>query len=197
MKSLSVKAIKDKAIDFLSARNTRERALIVVLALVVLVAADFLLIIRPIVGTLFDAAPEISSLKAEVRSLRDDQKNKALIAKQFSEMGDTLAEREQFLIVGGQDQQLLESLSSMARESNVKIVSINPIQGKDAADTSYYSPVPFSVNAQAGTHDLGAFLSRLEAGKTFFRVSNLRIMPNGLNPEKHNIEIEVQAYRKA
>ena len=182
--------------NFVNSRPPRERLLLVALAVACLFFADYFLWLAPVTRSLMETLPVLSSLKQERRQLKEDQKNEALLREKWQKTEADLEEKEKRIAASNQTASLLENLSRLASASGVRILSLKPDEGSPPPGKLYYS-VPVHIDCLAGTHELGAFLNRLEAGDVYFRVSNLKIAANPNNERKHSIEMTVETFRKA
>ena len=84
---------------------------------------------------------------------------------------------------------LLESLSKVAKDSQVKIVEIQP-RDKDIREVGgMYLEVPIAIKASCGYHQLGRFINELESGPRFIRISDIEIKGNPRDYRKHNVHL--------
>ena len=92
----------------------------------------------------------------------------------------------------------LQELSTVARKSNVKILSITPSEFRPVAvegkDNKFYREMPISVTAKSGYHELGEFISNIEQAKRFITVENLEISYDSRFPQRHNIDLVFKTY---
>ena len=94
---------------------------------------------------------------------------------------------------------VLERLSNLARQIQVKVQAIFPQRaaGKGPAVPSHpvvYEDVLIHIDATAGYHQLGTFISLLEAEEHPMRVSSLRIVANPKESKRHTITLLIRAY---
>ena len=183
--------------NFLNTRTLREKQLIIGFVIAFLFSVDYLVFVQPVVHIFSDTSPKIGALKEELKGLREDLKNKDAIRKKWEDAKKDLAEKEKYFIAPDETPALLENLSKEALQSGVKIMSLEPFdQAKAKSGKNIYTPLPIQVKAAAGTHELGAFLARLENGNTLFKVKELKISSNPLNERKHTIELSMEAFKK-
>lgn len=186
----------DPAMNFLNSRNSREKIMIVALVGVMVVALDYLLIVKPMIGVFVQITPKIGSEQAALNQLKDDKRNSVNIDAEWTNLKTKLSESDQRFVAPNAMPLLLESLSKSASDSGIRITSLKP-SVPSKAETPGFSRVPIRVNATGGGHELGRFLAKLESGKTFFKITNLKISGNEQEPKRHLIEIEAEAYRKS
>jgi Tfp pilus assembly protein PilO len=123
----------------------------------------------------------VNVYKGQVRSLEllksqretEAKKNEALenlkkMEKKISSYKELLNKKDESLIIN--------DISSLARESDLKIVSVRPEQRKDYPVYSEYS---FYLDIRAKDyHQLGRFVSQLEASPNIYSITSLEIRPS-------------------
>lgn len=96
----------------------------------------------------------------------------------------------------------LDDISQKAGSQGIKIMNIQPQDKKSQAknkniplnsDSGFY-PLSFKLELNAGYHQLGGFISAIEANP-FVSVSGLNISSSG-NPAKHKVSLTLDAYVK-
>ena len=118
------------------------------------------------------------------------------LKKQVSRYQDKIESYEKMLPVEQEIPKLLEDLSNMAKESNVKIVGITPLQAKEPqTGEEIYQEIPILINAKSGYHELGKFLSDLENAGRFMKVVDINIKENSATPKRHDVELLVLTYK--
>ena len=191
-----VKPAAERAVYLFNARSVREKVMIILFAAVAVIFLDYWILIRPIVQVFGDTLPKLTVLEGQLQDQTKDKNNKPLILKQWSEAKDMLGEKEKSLIAPGELPALLENLSKLAQDSEVKILSLKPVEIPEAAKENHYREIPIQMNAVAGTHSLGQFLARLESGATFFRVKNLKITAGPTESNRQLLELSLECYGK-
>ena len=187
----------DALATFLNSRNAREKYMLITLIGVLIFVVDYFAWLAPVLRTYTDAAPRVTSLREDRRTLKDDLKSKDKIIQKWKEAQADMAEKDKMFVSTDQTPALLENLSKEAQRTGVRIMSLEPSDAqKIPGSKSDYRPVPLQLKAHAGTHELGAFLSNLETGSTFFRVTNLRIAEDPTNERKHLVELTMDAYKR-
>ena len=179
---------------FLETREEKQKNAIVGAFFIAVLLADFFLLVQPVIQVFTGTIPELAVQKQRLSDLQEDIKNVDGIEKQWEDTRQKLAATEKQFIPKEEIPSLLESLSKLAQESKVRIVTLKPLEPADAG--SDLLRIPIYMSAVAGTHDLGRFLSLLEGGDTFFKVTDLRIAANALDDYRHTIELSIEAYAK-
>lgn len=187
----------DAVTSFLNSRNAREKYMLITFFGVFLFVADYFIWLSPVFEIYNQASPKIGVLREELKQLKEDQKNKDEIRTKWEKAKEEIGRKDRMFIAPNETPALLENLSRQAQRSGVKILSLEPFDiPKTASARGSYTPLPIQLNASAGTHEFGAFLSNLESGGTFFRIKDLRIASNPSNERKHTIELSMEAYKR-
>ena len=183
---------------FLAAREPREKQLIALFMVAVILAVDYLVFIRPVMGSLARTTPELGRLKMEYKALREDEKNREEIEKNWRIAGEKLQGIENGFVSGDEVPGMLEELSKLASDNGVRLLSLEPkaVTLPEGKKNRLYASVPIKITALAGTHELGRFLAQLETSPTAFKVTNLKITANPLEPYRHQIDLDFQAFQK-
>ena len=186
----------ESAANYLNARSLREKWMILGLAAAFVITLVILLFLQPLSGALMKTWTELSELRSTRNALKEDKRDRDKILKTWQDTQTRLTEAELKFLAETDIPRLLQSLSGLAADASVKIVSLSPVALDPNAPQSkgVYIPIPFKLTAQAGTHDLGGFLASLESGETFFVVTNLKV--TGSEAGLHDFEVDLQAYRK-
>lgn len=162
--------------------------------LVVAVYVSFILV--PQIERVFEAGGQVSKIDADLKEARCNIANIPEYRKSLATYEAKVDRYEKMLPAQQEIPALLESLSGMARNSNVKIVGIVPVVGKEGKVKKgrIYEEIPILINAKSGYHELGKFLSNMECADRFMKVSDIQIKSSGQSPRKHDVEILVLTY---
>ena len=185
---------------FLNERNPREKQMIIILGILGIIFLDYWLLIQPVIKTLTQTFSQTPSVEGECKDLKDDQKNKKFIEKNWSQAKSNLEDAEKRFIAANEMPAFLENISQLAKNSGVKVVSIQPLENqvkKEKKDPlNPYAGAPIKMTASAGTHEFGKFLASLETNPTFIRVKDIKISPNTSDDRKHGLDLVIEVYRK-
>lgn len=100
----------------------------------------------------------------------------------------------------------IELLSDLANQTGVKIQTIFPQRSLDRSvapnlapastlgQAGLYKEIPIQIDALAGFHQLGSFLSRVESGSQSIQLSSLRISGNPKEPRRHHVRLVLLVY---
>ncbi len=187
----------DTVANFINERNAQEKKMILVLAVCFILAIDYWVILKPVIASFNRNTPELNRLKKEAKMYKDDRKNERIIKKDWQSVKEKLDGMEKSFISTDEIPVLLENLSKLASESQVRIMSLKPLETERKDKTGPYKRTPIKIEASATTHAFGTFLSKLETGTAFYRVTNLKITGNSTGGATHNMDLELEAYQKA
>lgn len=190
------KQLLDKLVDLFNERSAHEKKMILIFGVLILVAIDWWVLIQPAVDMLTKNTPVIQTVKKEIRQLKQDKRNRRLIDKDWQDVRAKLDVMETSFTSGDETNVLLEYLSKEAQSSGVRIVSIKPRESEEKTKNSPYHKVPIQITATSSTHELGQFLSALESGPRFFRVTDLKVTANASGGKNHSMEMEIEGYRR-
>lgn len=190
-----LKPVTEKARAFLNTRSPSERQMLIVFGILIVVALDYLLLVQPIVGVFTKNSPQLANLRAEIGARQDDRNNRRLIETKTTEALAELELKRKRFIAADELPAFLESLSKLASDSGLKILMLTPSAVAAEEGQHPYVRTPLRIDAQAGTHELGKFLSRLETHEIFFKVTGIRISDNPNDTRRHSVELTIDVYR--
>ena len=198
-----MKIIEDlKNFDFknVDVKDPRTQTLfLAVLVILIAVALYLYFIFVPQVIRVFDLTVNAGKMKSELRSAR-------VMITDFERLKNDLKERslkvesyEKKLPAEQEIPALLENLSNMAKDSDIKIIGIVPAMSylkdnKPVKKSRIYREIPILITAKSGYHELGHFLSNLENADRFMKVADIDIKFNKVTPKKHDVELMVCTY---
>ncbi|MDO8536148.1 MAG: type 4a pilus biogenesis protein PilO [Candidatus Omnitrophota bacterium] len=192
-----LKNIDFKSID-LKNKETQVMLLIVIAALAA--AALYLyFVFIPQVTRVFSLSSGTGKIKSELKSARSVIKDYERLKDQLKEQSQKVESYEKKLPAEQEIPALLENLSTMAKDSGIKIVGIVPEMSyfkdeKSAKKSEIYREIPILVTAKSGYHELGHFLNNLENADRFMKVADINIESNKTSPKKHDVELMVCTY---
>jgi type IV pilus assembly protein PilO len=158
-------------------------------------AAYFTLLLRPQAASLFTTMAKVGRMKADLKKAESDVAGIDKLKASIQSYSEKMESYGALLPTEGQMPALLESLSEMARGSGMKISGLAPVQEPAAAPGSRtYRPIPITINARAGFHELGKFLASVESSGRFMKISDISIRTNRASPRKHDVDLVVTAY---
>lgn len=160
----------------------------------VIVYFSFILI--PQVERVFEAVGQASKIGADLKEAQHNIDNIPKFKTNIAAYEEKIDRYEKMLPTEQEIPALLESLSGMARNSNIKIVGIMPVITKEdkTKKAFVYQEKPILVNAKSGYHELGKFMSNMENADRFMKVSDIQIKTSSQSPSKHDVELTVLTY---
>jgi type IV pilus assembly protein PilO len=182
--------------EFLSDENTRNYIITGVAAVFIALYLSFAVIpkfteLSRTSRVVNDLNDKIDLVSSRVRRLNQTTKRLEALRKEQASYSEQLP-------VAKDIPKLLEGLSSMAKSSKVKILSITPsalrADAKVAGSEKYYMEMPIRITAKSGYHQLGHFISNLERGKRLIIINDLGIKNDSKTPRMHNVRIVLNAY---
>lgn len=191
--------------------NFKEQAFIVHSAGVVLILLVYsLFFLRPTFSSFHNLNAQISKLKSELQRAKADIANIENLRKQSNSMKEKMDYVRLKFPKEAEVPSLLETLSTIAKESQVKIVEIKPEKEttlKEATAKSksklspsaeglgkFYSEIPILINANCGYHQLGTFINRLENAGRFMKITDIQIEGNASSPKSHDVKLLVSIF---
>ena len=189
----------------LSARE--QRTLLLVGLLAVLIAwMYFALIVGPLMREGRRLGEQVRAARDQVRALELSTMNEAALREQHRQVQETVASLRSLLPAETELPRVIELLSDLAGRSQVKIQTIFPQRpaeepGAPKAPSAQAGSVPavhkdvlIQVDALAGYHQLGTFLSLVELEDKPMQVASLLIEPDLRESKRFRIKLVIQSY---
>ena len=170
----------------------RNKIILAVLIIIIILYLDFSLILKPQMRMLAAITPKIVKLRKDLHDL-----NSNIIKMQEQEVGfkDT---RFKKLATPDQISWLIEEISRLANQQEVRISQIRPVRTLSAATTytmtGNYSPELITLEVTAGYHQLGRFLAEFENHPILMEVEDLDIKHSEKNPFEQKIKLDLKIY---
>ncbi|MDP3788819.1 MAG: type 4a pilus biogenesis protein PilO [Candidatus Omnitrophota bacterium] len=186
-------------LDFLKRATKNEIMAFAVLICVLMIVGYFFLFFSPLTAKLSDVFRKVSKLESDLTvadlAINGIPKLKSEIEelkKKSVAYSNTLPKEEEFPA-------LLESLSAMAQNTDVKITKILPVKdievkAPEKSTSRIYQEQKILINAQCGYHQLGTFISELENAERFMEISDITIESLKTTPRRHNVQLVVKTF---
>lgn len=185
-----------KAIDFKDKKI--QTILLVVLAALSVFILYLSFVFFPQVLRVTAIVKKSMQINAELKSARSMISRKDELQKKLDEYKQEVELYEKKLPAEQEIPNLLEDLSSMAKKSNIKIISIVPappyFKEQKIKKSSVYQEIPILITANSGYHELGRFLGDLENADRFMKVVDISIKADRPAPQNHAVELVVCTY---
>ena len=187
----------------LSAREQRLLAVIVVLGLGILWTYTTF-IAGPLMRGVSELGKQVRAARDQLRALELATASEAALKEQYRALQESVASLRILLPAEKELNQVIELLSDLAGQSQVKIQSVFPqrpaaAQDADASkkpdsEAQAYKDVIIQIDALAGYHQLGTFLSLVESTGKPMQISSLHISTDPKEPKRLHIKLLIQAY---
>ena len=161
-------------------------------------------IVGPLMREAGELGRQVRTAREELKLLQTATANESALKTQHQQLQETVASLRKLLPAEEELPKVIELISDMAGQSQVKIQTIFPQRPlaetsaatqKDAAPPPplVYRDVLIQIDALAGFHQLGTFLSLVETGDTPMQVSSLKISSD---PKDRRLQVKllVQSY---
>lgn len=181
-------------------KNARTRILLLTVSAVLAAAALYIyFVFVPQVMGVFKLSGNVGKMKSELKSARVVIADFERLNNNLKERGQKVESYEKKLPAEQEIPVLLENLSNMAKDSDIKIVGIVPAMSYFKVDLSanqnpIYREIPILITAKSGYHELGSFLNSLENADRFTKVVDIGIKANRTSPKKHDVELMICTY---
>ena len=186
-----------KNID-LKDRQTQQFLIVITVSVIVAVLYLYFVFV-PQAARVVSLIGKLGKMKVELSSAKSMITGMDELKKKLKEYNEKVELYEKKLPVEQEIPSLLENLSGMAKDANIKITSIMPSVPSFKEDgarkqLNIYKEIPILITAKSGYHELGYFLSNLENADRFMKVVDIGIKANRASPKKHDIELMVCTY---
>jgi type IV pilus assembly protein PilO len=192
--------LKNLDLKHIDPKNKHTQTLLLIVFVFFAAAAAYLyFIFVPQALKAFTLFGDVGKVKSELNSAHLIAADMGKLKNDLQKNSEKVESYEKKLPVEQEIPALLENLSNMARDSNIKIVGIVPAMpsskdDKSAKSSPIYREIPILITAKSGYHELGHFLNRLENAGRFMKVVDIKIRANKASPKKHDVEIMVCTY---
>ena len=166
--------------------------LFVIAALGILVGYYYLL--TPQIARISLLRKNITQKKAEI------QKAKAMIAKkpqlerEFQTVQKLIKEYQKRMPGEDKIPDFLSSLTDIANEHKVKLMSIDPGKLKKSGKTSIYTEYPIALGIKGGYHQIARFMNKLENLERFVKINHINIISDKKDELKHTADIYLSIF---
>ena len=191
-----------------SPREQKTLALVIGLGLVTL-WMYFSFIVSPLIREIGDLGRQVRDAREQLKVVRVSTANETTLRDQQRQLQEGVGSMQQLLPSEEELPAVIESLSDLAGQSQVKIQTIFPQRpGSDGAgrkdkdkgpagepkQPNIYKEVMIQIDALAGFHQLGSFLSRVEQAEKPMRVAGLRITLDPKETKRQRVKLLLQSY---
>ncbi len=166
------------------------------------IAANLLLVLAPLITAFLDMNQKVQKISAEVELARKDIAAKDQMKSAYKSSAETVSATERLTFKSDQVHQFLDVLSDMAKESKIQIESLAPVPVKSGGDLprplpKQYTLAGFELSGQAGYHELGSFVARLESAEPFVKVESIEVYHElSESRRSHRIKLRLLVIRR-
>ena len=188
----------------LSAREQQNIALFVLMGCFV-AYVYFVYLVGPLVRTGGELRRHIRDSREKLKSLEGATAYEKDLRGQYEQLRDRVMSQKGMLPAEEELASVIEHLSSLANQANVKIQTIFPQRPVEEASSSdkkagpsagitVYRRTPIQIDALAGFHQLGTFVGLVESGGKPMQLTMLRISENRRDFKRHHVQVLLEAY---
>jgi len=169
----------DKVIGKLQDMEPKNWYIVFAAIIVVILALDYFLVMRPQLGTLSKMNPEIKTLSDNLKKTKDDI---GKITEYKTQVQDLKGKVDQLRLRVRTKQEvpfIIEKISRIAHKNDLKIDQIMPNTADESVLLDHlertYFDLPILIEARSTYHDFGRFINALESDDTFFKVDEFTV----------------------
>ena len=181
-------------------RSSRaQRTILAASALGLIILWAYLAIVGRLVREAMNLGQRVRSAREQLKTLEVATTNEAALRAQHQQVSQTVESFKHLLSSDEELPALIERVSALATQASVRIQSVFPQRPLEttqagASEPVVYKEIPIQVDALAGYHQLGMFLSLVESGEKPMRISTLRIAGNQKDVRRQTIKLVLRAY---
>ena len=176
-------------------KNQKQMLAIIAATVILALFLYITFVLSPQIIRIFGVSGQLAKARADLRDSESDIAKIGNMKAAIEAYKTKVGRYEKTLPTEEGIPSLLESLSEMAKNSNMNIAGIVPVQPSDTrAQSRVYKEIPITINAKAGYHELGYFMSSLENSDRFIKISDMQMKFNRPTPKKHDTELLVVTY---
>ena len=165
-------------------------------------------IVGPLMKEAATLGAQVRVASEQLRALEAVTASEASVQTQHRQVSDTVKSLRSVLPAAEELPSIIELLSNLASQAQVKIQTIFPQRpavsatepSQDSAMTGaaaeplVFKDVMIQIDAVGGYHELGTLLNLIESAKKPMEVSSLWLSTNPRDPRRHSIKLVVRAY---
>ena len=177
-------------------KDPRQAAVLMLVLTAAAAAAYIFLVLSPQASRISRTFSDIKKKDLDIKKAEALIGRTAMMRKMIEDYDNKVASYEKILPAEHGLSGLLEDLSSMAKESNMRIVGIVPVPGSQggAGKGKVYDEIPIAVSATCGYHELGWFLERLDDYERLIKVADIQIASGRSGPGRNDVELLLLTY---
>jgi len=176
--------------------NDKKKLILAGLGVLILLYLDFSLVLRSQINAIRRDSVAAVKLRQDIDNLGSELARYQAIKAASGPLRVKEPIREEELPV------LLQRISELANEKNIRIMQIQPLSLPQAKETQGQSQLPglkpilVDIDLLCGYHSLGGFLSDMGDLSVPLSVERLNIQPSSVNPMQQNTQLVLRTYVK-
>lgn len=163
------------------------------------------LILRPLCRRAIALRSEVRQQRDQLAQLEDATAQEAKLERTYQQLRQRVERMRQRLPRETELSRIIETLSELALQAGLRIQSIAPQRAVDLSDAAFlgqrpaeapavYQKIPIQIEALAGYHQLGAYLSLTETLEAPIQLVSLRIAGHPKYPNRHSVRMILHAF---
>jgi len=162
---------------------------------------DLQFLLGPGVAVVTTKQPQVRKLRGEIKQVEQDLQRQATFERSLTELQAKYGRYSTQLLSEQEMPQLYKQLGEMAKQANVKIVSINRKEQTAASGgaalkvgSSFLTRIPIELQARAGYYQAVQLLEQLERSGLLIEVSDLSITGDSQSATQHAVGLTLSMY---
>jgi len=173
-------------------KKNEQIILFVIAALAILVGYYYLL--TPQIAQISLLKKNIIQKKAEIQKAKIMVSKKPQLEREFQTVRKLIKEYKKRMPGEDKIPDFLSSLTNIANEHKVKLMSINPGKLKKSGKTCIYTEYPIAIGIKGGYHQIARFVNKLENLERFVKINHISITSDKKDALKHNADIYLSIF---
>lgn len=170
--------------------NKKQRFSLYTLVILILIAGYFYLLYLPKEKEFDTLIDDRNNKEFQLRKVSVQVKNRERLKDEIKELEDKLISVKMQLPKEKEIPDLLKSIDSKGRESNIEFLYFKP---KPIIAKEFYGEVPIALTVKGGFHNLGLFLNKVAGLSRLINISNIKISNISEKDEKITIQTDMLA----
>lgn len=184
----------------------RKSLLVAILLAAIFPWGYYAYVLMPVVRTVWRMGQEVQTLRSHMHDVEQAIVQEPQLRQQYRQLSGDVQRVLTMLPIEAELPAVIERVSDLASQTGVKIQFVSPQRppqdspvssGSQPSSTSrptLYKEIPIDIDAVAGFHQLGTFVSRIELGEQPMQLRALRISQNPKMPRRHLVKMTIVAY---
>ena len=174
-------------------KKQKQTILIGSLLIAVLLAGYYYFLIQPSINKLGELTPQVVQLRKDLTMVKGEIQHIAQTRLQAQQLDNKIQEYKKAIPMESDLSQLLNYLSTEARDANVTLLGIEP-KKNSLITGSGFREISLILRAKGDYHSLGYFLNQLETGERYMKVENFELSADKKDLNQHPIELSLRTY---